>query len=498
MTLEQQGQPPAQPLTDEGLLRRQMCRAAGLLSVGLLGNGGPAHTGAHANTAATAHATGAANVDAPGLANTLPPMTRLSTTHTLQAMVSHARHPLASLAVLAVRDGSVVFEAAFGRRDIAAGLPATPDTLYRIASISKLATAIGFMRLVESGQIDLDADVGRYLGTPLRNPAFLDEPISSRMLLGHTSSLRDVGDLFPAEVGLGLEQALKSGRRAEAGAHWASAAAEAPSRRFFSYANVNCVVLGTLIERVTGQRFDRYMKQHVFAPLRLRASFNTAEDFEPADLQQLATLYRKSPDQGRTWALAGPWVAQGPDRTGQRNGTIASLERYVVGSNAGVFGPQGGLRISVRGLGKLMRLMLGQGSVDDVHILRPQTVQAMLTPHWSFNGKPQAPNGHTYRGLFREWGLGPQLFTDQSGKPGTGDRIGSPAGGFRGAGHLGEAYGLLSGLVFDAATRNGMAYAIGGISADPNHHRGVYSAFSRWEETVLATLLPLALGTALR
>ncbi|HLL13357.1 MAG TPA: serine hydrolase, partial [Rubrivivax sp.] len=222
------------------------------------------------------------------------------------------------------------------------------------------------------------------------------------------------------------------------------------------------------------------------------------EDFEPADLQQLATLYRKSPDQGRTWALAGPWVAQGPDRTGQRNGTIANLERYVVGSNAGVFGPQGGLRISVRGLGKLMRLMLGQGSVDGVQILQPRTVQAMLTPHWSFNGKPQAPNGHSYRGLFREWGLGPQLFTDQGGKPGTGDRIGSPAGGFRGAGHLGEAYGLLSGLVFDPATRNGMAYAMGGISADPNQHRGVYSAFSRWEETVLATLLPLASGTAPR
>jgi CubicO group peptidase (beta-lactamase class C family) len=99
-------------------------------------------------------------------------MTHLSTMNTLQATASQAEHPLASLAVLAVRDGSVVFEAAFGHRDIEAGCPATPDTLYRIASISKLATAIGFMRLVESGQIDLDADVGRYLGTPLRNPAF--------------------------------------------------------------------------------------------------------------------------------------------------------------------------------------------------------------------------------------------------------------------------------------------------------------------------------------
>ena len=486
MTLEHQGHPPRKPLLDKGPLRRRLCRAGCLVGLGVLGNRGAAHTGVPAGTAA------------PGLADALRNMTHLSTMNTLQATASQAEHPLASLAVLAVRNGSVVFEAAFGHRDIEAGLPATPDTLYRIASVSKLATAIGFMRLVESGQIDLDADVGRYLGTPLRNPAFPAEPISSRMLLGHTSSLRDVSDLFPAQTGLRLEQALKSGWQAARGTHWANAPAHAPARRFFSYANVNCVVLGTLIERVAGQRFDRFMKQHVFDPLGLHASFNPAEDFAAAELQQLATLYRKSPDQGRTWSNAGPWVAQGPDRTGQRTGSIANLERYAIGSNAGVFGPQGSLRISVRGLGKLMRLMLGQGSVDGVQILRPDTVRAMLTPHWSFNGKPQAPNGDTYRNLFLAWGLGPQLFTDQGGKPGTGDRIGSAVGGFRGAGHLGDAYGLLSGLVFDPATRSGMAYAIGGTSADPNRYRGAYSAFSRWEETVLAALQAVALGTAPR
>ncbi|HZF80978.1 MAG TPA: serine hydrolase [Rubrivivax sp.] len=412
----------------------------------------------------------------------------------LEAIVNDARRPLASLAVLAVRNGNVVFEAAFGHRDIAARLPATPDTLYRVASISKLVTAIGFMQLVESGQVELDRDVAVYLGNALRNPAFPDEAITAGMLLSHTSSMRDEGDLFPARVGQRLEQALKSGA---SGMRWGTTTGEGPANRYFHYANVNYVLLGTLIERVSGQRFDRYMQQRVFQPLRLRASFNPVQDFDPTELQQLATLYRKSPDQGRTWDASGPWVPQGPDRTGIRGSGIPRLEHYVVGDNGGVFGPQGSLRISVRGLGTLMRLMLNQGNVDGVQILRPTTVQAMLEPQWVFNGNPRMPNGNTYRGLFYAWGLGPQRFTDHGGEPGSGDRI-SATGGFRGAGHLGDAYGLLSGLVFDPVTRNGMVFAIGGVSADPERYRGVYSAFSRWEEAVLATLQQHTLAPAVR
>lgn len=407
----------------------------------------------------------------------------------LQALMTASGRPLASLAVLAVRDGAVAFEGAFGQRDIERGLPATPETLYRIASISKLVTAMGFMQLVESGQVDLDADAGRYLGTALRNPAFPDQAITARMLLSHTSSLRDEGDILVARVGQRLEEALLRGAASGGpGRSWARAARQAPARHYFAYANINYVVLGTLIERVSGQRFDRYMAQRVFAPLGLRASFNPAQDFEPAEMEQLATLYRKSPDQGRTWAPDGPWVAQGPDRTGTRASAIAGLEHYGVGSHAGVFGPQGSLRISVRGLGTLMRLMIGQGSLAGVQILRPATVKAMLTPQWTFNGKPQAPNGDSYHGLFFAWGLGLQLFTGRGGPPGEGDRIGAAVGGFKGAGHLGDAYGLLSGLVFDTATRNGMAYILGGISADPNRYLGHYSAFSGWEEAVLSVL----------
>src|SRR5436190_22947897 len=89
-------------------------------------------------------------------------------------------------------DGSRIHSAgASGLADRARGRALTIDDPARIASISKLAVAIGVMRLVEQGRLDLDRDVSFYLGWPLRNPAFPDQPITLRLLLSHRSSLKD-------------------------------------------------------------------------------------------------------------------------------------------------------------------------------------------------------------------------------------------------------------------------------------------------------------------
>jgi CubicO group peptidase (beta-lactamase class C family) len=113
----------------------------------------------------------------------------------LAAIANDPACELASLSVLAIRKGKIAYEGQFGRRWIGNGvspdLPANRDTLYRIASISKMMTTLGLMRLVEAGKVDLDADVSGYLGFPLRNPRFPERPIALRHLLTHTSSLRD-------------------------------------------------------------------------------------------------------------------------------------------------------------------------------------------------------------------------------------------------------------------------------------------------------------------
>ena len=113
--------------------------------------------------------------------------------NTLQAIVSDPAKPLTSLSALVIRGGQVVFEGHYGQRVVTDGKvnhgkAADHDTLYRMASISKLVTTIGAMRLVDAGRLDLDADIGQYLGYAVRNPHFPNVPITTRMLLTHTSS----------------------------------------------------------------------------------------------------------------------------------------------------------------------------------------------------------------------------------------------------------------------------------------------------------------------
>src|SRR5688500_1679828 len=125
--------------------------------------------------------------------------------------------------------GGLTASGASGLADRARGRALTIDDPVRIASISKLLVALGVMRMVEQGRLDLDRDVSDYLGWPLRNPAFPDQPITFRLLLSHLSSLRDGVDYA---VPLGTEL------RAVAADPAAFDAEHAPGS-FFRYANLN-------------------------------------------------------------------------------------------------------------------------------------------------------------------------------------------------------------------------------------------------------------------
>ena len=406
----------------------------------------------------------------------------------LQAIVSDPAKPLTSLSALVMRDGQVVFEGHYGQRVVAGGragngIAADHATLYRMASISKLLTTIGAMRLVDSGQLDLDADIGQYLGYAVRNPQFADVPITTRMLLTHTSSLRDDGGyFFPLDTNLKSVLQRATGRAGQ-GQTWATADAKADHApgRYFTYCNLNFGVVGTVIEAVTRQRFDLYMQKTVLQPLGIAGGF-TPETLSPADIQHVAVLYRKGRDD--IWDPKGPWLPQVDDYQGKLPSPRAGLDNYVPGSNATGFGPQGGLRTSVAGLGVIMQMLMDHGSAKGVRILSPQAVAAMLQPQWAKN--PNQDNGDTLNGQLHAWGLGMQRFVDASG-PSTGDRF-VAQGGFTGVGHMGFAYGLESGFIFDPQTRNGVVYAIGGVSADPDLNRGRYSAYSVWQERTLDAL----------
>ncbi|QOL50752.1 serine hydrolase domain-containing protein [Massilia litorea] len=396
----------------------------------------------------------------------------------LRAIVRDPACELASLSVLAIRHGKLAYEGQFGRRRIGNGempdLPANRDTLYRIASISKMMTTLGLMRLVEQNNVELDADVSHYLGFTLRNPHFPQQAITLRHLLTHRSSLRDdAGYSFPA--GSALREFVKPGASLHGeGKMWAS---NAGPGEYFTYCNLGWGLIGTLMEGITGERFDRLMQRLLLQPLGLQAGYNPAE-LPPPALANLATLYRKRTLDPEIWDANGPWIAQADDYHARAPAPPPGIERYVIGENATPFSPTGGLRISARDMGTVMLMLMNGGVHAGRRILRKATLQAMFTRQWTADGK--GSNGDTLNGLFNCWGLGNAQFPDQPGR-----RL--VEGGFDAVGHLGDAYGLRSVFAFDPARRNGMIVLVGGTSSDPGLQPGDYSALARFEERILTS-----------
>ncbi|TFW17871.1 class C beta-lactamase-related serine hydrolase [Massilia arenosa] len=414
-------------------------------------------------------------------------------TRELQAIVDDPALPLAGLAAVAIRDGAVVYQHAFGYKRLPSST--TPkaypirldgETMFRIASISKLVSTLGVMTLIEQGVLDLDADLGRYLGYSLRHPRFPDRPLTLRMLLTHRSSLCDAAGLrWGPEVDL-RAVLLPGGHHFGTGAIWAP---QEPGS-WFAYANVSWGVLATVLEAATGKRFDRLMRRLVFDPLGLKAGFYLG-DFAPARLDDVATLYRRREKDGaERWDPQGPWIAQIDDFGAAPPAAPPGLDDYVPGTNGTLFGPQGGLRISAAELARIMLMLMNGGRDGELQLLQPATVDLMFSRQWTFNGRNGTGDSDTFRGLHHAWGLGNQHFLDVSGSAGgraCGDRL-VAGGGFTGVGHLGWAWGLNALFVFDRARRDGLIWVSSGVGADPDTCPGCYSSNARFQERITDAL----------
>ena len=386
-----------------------------------------------------------------------------ATDATLAAIASDPTCQLASLSVLAIAAGRPLYQAQWGLRSISAGLPANADTLYRVASVSKLVTSVALMRLVEGGLLELDADVSGYLGFTLRNPYFPARAVTLRALMSHTSSLRDdAGYAWP------LTTALASALNNDA--IWAR---NAGPGAFFSYCNLGWGVIGTIMERVTSERFDRLMARLLLAPLGLQGGYYAAA-LPAAQIGNLATIYRKRAVNSEQWDSAGPWIAQADDVTAGPPTPPAALADYVPGANATPFSPTGGLRISAAGLGVIMQLLLAGGVHQGQRLLRRATIDTMFTRQWTMDAA--RANGDSADGLFQAWGLGNQQFIGGAGAP------------FDGVGHLGDAYGLRSLFVCERARATGYIALIGGTASDPDLRKGSHSRLALVEERVLDAL----------
>jgi CubicO group peptidase (beta-lactamase class C family) len=389
----------------------------------------------------------------------------LATSTITSATEPVASGPAASVRVAFDRDGVTQVET-HGLADIAANREVSADDPVRIASISKLVVAIGAMRLVEAGQLDLDADLSDLLGWPLSHPQFPDTPVTLRLLLSHRASLTDDAGYYGVPLDGELRDIVRDPRA------WDS---EHAPGSYFRYANLGFPLVASVMEKATGERFDRLMERLVLQPLDISACFNW-ELCSDAALTRAVVLYDadrrpvRDDHRGRKPECSVNLSSMGD----------CDLSRWRPGRNGALFSPQGGLRISAHGLAKIGRLLLGDGSVDGVRLLSPESVRTLTRPLWSYapgNGLTveEDDSSQSQRGFYCRYGLAVQTLATKHEDCGD-DPFGD---GIARVGHAGAAYGLLSGLWVDRASGTGVAYFATGV---PDAERGAHSAFTAIEE----------------
>lgn len=265
--------------------------------------------------------------------------------------VTDARTPGA---VFRIERNGAVYQKAYGDRMIVPGREVmTEDTIFDAASLTKvIATTSAVMKLVESGKLDVEAPLSRYL------PEFTGagkEAITLRQLLTHSSGLR--AGLSPDGDWTGKDGAYQL------------ACAEplpAPPGKSYRYSDINFILLGLMVERVSGEPLDAFCNREVFGLLKMKDSGYRSLD--PGDTARIAptTLMK----DGK------PLRGVVHDPTARRMGGVAG--------HAGLF-------TTAADLGRFGRMMLNGGELDGVRVFKPETVKAMTSV--------QSPPGLPRRGF---------------------------------------------------------------------------------------------------
>jgi serine-type D-Ala-D-Ala carboxypeptidase len=260
--------------------------------------------------------------------------------------------------VLVLHKDEIILRKAYGNRAVEPiKTPMAVDTIFDLASLTKpIATGTSIMLLAEQGKLRPDEKVAKYW------PAFAasgKEGILIKHLLLHTSGL--TADNAVADYRDGREKSLE---------RIAALKLEAPPGTRFKYSDVGFIVLGELVERVSGQKLDAFARTNVFDPLRM-----TDTAFTPDD----AFKKRIAPTSKR----AGQIIL----------GSVHDPRSFLMGGVAG----HAGLFATADDLARYGQMMLHNGELDGKRILKPETVKLFTERHEVPLGKPGDPARKLYR-----------------------------------------------------------------------------------------------------
>lgn len=301
----------------------------------------------------------------------------------------------------------------YGYQDKENKIKTNENTIYKVASISKVITAIGIMKLVEKGLLNIKEDVSNYIGYKFRNPYFPESVITLEMIMTQTSSLCDCGDgekgyygTMSGFIDIPLYDILyNNGNKYYCDGVWSK---NKPGT-VWDYCNLGCGILACIIEKVTGKIFDEYIKEVLLKPLNIESGFRV-EDIKHID--NLAVHYKYNEEKKDFYIYRNVELF----KENQSN-------LFSIGNN--YTGIAGGLYIKPSDLAKIMLMLMNNGIYNGVRILNEETVLNMKSIHW---------NGDSWDNAYKKKGLQMVIL----------DGYKEPL-----MGHFGNAYGLRAFMLFN-------------------------------------------------
>lgn len=306
-----------------------------------------------------------------------------------------------------VRNKDKVYISTHGYQNLETKEKIDENTIFRIASISKVVVALGIMKLYEEGKLDIKEDISKYLGYHVRNPYFPNNKITLEMLMTQTSSISDGNDNSLGYDGVNgplidvkLQDLLTN---KEYKYYYEKTFKKFVPGTHFEYSNFGCGVLACIIEKVSGMYFSDYIREKILLPLDIDGSYRI---FDIINKDKVASLYGYKNNQFEVIRNLQMFLDK-------------EYPKYELGNNFRM--AAGGLFISIKDLDKIMNLLMNEG----FPIFKNSTIKYMKEIHWQgISDDPQ----------YKKKGL-QLLILD-----GYGETL---------YGHFGDAYGLRSYMLFN-------------------------------------------------
>ena len=260
-------------------------------------------------------------------------------------------------ALYVAKDGEIVYQYLYGWADKKDEIPVTEDTYFRTASVTKMISAIHVMQLVEQGLLDLDENIGTYLGYTVQNPKAKNAPLTLRHLMSHTCALNSRSGYSNTNRTLA---SLLDGKKNQQ----ATFLKRAPGSKY-EYSNFGAGIMGSLVEAVTGKNVNDSVTESFFQPLGIDAADHPSLLSSPDNIASIYSAEGKR-QFSRKSLLARDWDP-GVDPEKHFRITV------------------GGLWAHPRDLCRIGMLLCQGGTLDGVTILQPETIEMMQADQ---NGQP--------------------------------------------------------------------------------------------------------------